>query len=80
MTDEANPKIKAALLVAARRQIELEDALEDLENVLKEVVPNEPITGEVFELNDKIDKILMELADKHNVDVPDPQDREPPRT
>ena len=80
MAEEPNPKIKAALLVAARRQIELEDALEDLENVLKEVVPNEPITGEVFELNDKIDKILMELADKHNVDVPDPQDRETPRT
>jgi hypothetical protein len=40
--------------------------------VLKEVVPNEPIPGEVFELNDKIDKILMDLADKHNVDVPEP--------
>ena len=80
MAEEPNPKIKAALLVAARRQIELEDALEDLENVLKEVVPNEPIPGEVFELNDKIDKVLMELADKHNVEVPDPQDGERPRT
>jgi hypothetical protein len=74
MAEGPIPKIKAALLVDARRQIEFEYAL----SVLKEVVPNVPIPSEVFELNNKIDKILMEPADKHNVDVPEPQDREAP--
>jgi hypothetical protein len=80
MTGEPNPKIKAALLLAARRQLELQDALGDLEDVLKEVAPNAPFPGEVFTLNDKLDNILMDLADKYKVDVPDSLDDETPRT
>ena len=79
MTGEPNPKIKAALLLAARRQLELQDALGNLEDVLKEVAPNEPIPGDVFTLNDKLDNILMDLADKYKVDVPDSLDDETPR-
>lgn len=78
MADEPNPKIKAALLAAARRQAELDDALADLEDVLKEVAPNDPLAGDVFTLNAKIDKILIDIADKYNVEIPDPQDERAP--
>ncbi len=74
MADEPNPKIKAALLVAAQRQAELQNALADLEDVLTEVVRSDPFPSDLFAMNDKIDKALMDLADKHNVDIPDPQD------
>jgi outer membrane murein-binding lipoprotein Lpp len=74
LPNEPNPKIKAALLTAARRQAELDDALADLEDVLKEVAPNNPLASDVFTLNEKIDKILIDIADKYNVDIPDPQD------
>ena len=74
MTGEPDPKIKAALLLAARRQLELQDALGDLEDVLKEVAPNDPLPGEVFTLNDKLDNILMNLAHKYKIDVPDSLD------
>jgi hypothetical protein len=75
MTDEPNPKIKDALLLAARRQAELEYALEDLEDVITEVAPNEPFPADVFTQNAEIDKALVDLAEKHNVDIPDPQRR-----
>jgi hypothetical protein len=80
MTGEPNPKIKTALLLAARRQLELQDALGHLEDVLTEVAPHEPLPGELFTLNDKLDKVLMELADKYKIDVPDSLDDETPRT
>jgi hypothetical protein len=72
LANEPNPKIKVALLTAARRQAELDDALADLEDVLKEVAPNHPLTSDVFTLNEKIDQILIALADKYNVEIPDP--------
>jgi hypothetical protein len=72
MADQPNPKIKVALLTAARRQAELDDALADLEDVLKEVAPSDPLTSNVFTLNEKIDQILIALADKYNVEIPDP--------
>jgi hypothetical protein len=72
LPDEPNPKLKIALLTAARRQAELDDALADLEDVLKEVAPNDPLASEVFTLNDKIDKILIDIADKYNVEIADP--------
>jgi hypothetical protein len=75
---EPNPKLKIALLSAARRQAELDDALADLEDVLKEVVPNDPLSSDVFALNEKIDKILIDIADKYNVEIPDPQDERAP--
>jgi hypothetical protein len=75
VTDELNLKIKSALLLAARRQAELEYALEDLEDVLTEGAPNEPFPGDVFTQNAEIDKALMDLAEKHKVDIPDPQPR-----
>jgi hypothetical protein len=74
LPDEPNPKLKIALLTAARRQAELDDALADLEDVLKEVAPNDLLAGDVFTLNEKIDKILISIADKYNVEIPDPQD------
>jgi hypothetical protein len=74
LADEPNPKLKVALLAAARRQAELDDALADLEDVLKEVAPNDLLAGDVFTLNEKIDKILISIADKYNVEIPDPQD------
>jgi hypothetical protein len=74
---EPNPKLKIALLAAARRQAELDDALADLEDVLKEVAPNDPLTGDVFALNEKIDKVIIDIADKHNVEIPDPEERTP---
>jgi len=73
MADEPNPKVKVALLAAARRQAELDDALADLEDVLNEVAPNDPLSSDVFSLNERIDQILMDLADKYKIDVPDPQ-------
>jgi len=79
MTGEPNPKVKTALLLAARRQLELQDALGHLEDVLTEVAPNEPFPGELFALNDKLDKALMDLADKYKIDVPDSLDDETPR-
>jgi len=78
LANEPNPKLKVALLNAARRQVELDDALADLEDVLKEVAPNDPLAGEVFTLNEKIDKILIDLADKYNVEIPDPQGQRAP--
>jgi hypothetical protein len=78
MPGEPNPRIKTALLLAARRQLQLQDALGDLEDVLTEVAPSEPFPGELFTLNDKLDNILMELADKYKIDVPDSQDDETP--
>jgi hypothetical protein len=78
LAPEPNPKIKVALLAAARRQAELDDALADLEAVLNEVAPNGPLTSDVFMLNEKIDKILIDIADKHNVEIPDPQDERTP--
>ena len=80
MADQPNPKIKVALLTAARRQAELHDALAELEDVLKEVASNDPLTSDVFTLNEKIDRILIDLADKYNVDIPDPnpQDKQTP--
>jgi hypothetical protein len=78
LPDEPNPKLKIALLTAARRQAELDDALADLEDVLKEVAPNDPLASEVFTLNDKIDKILIDIADKYNVEIPDPQEQRAP--
>jgi hypothetical protein len=80
MADQPNPKIKVALLTAARRQAELDDALAELEDVLKEVASNDPLTSDVFTLNEKIDRILIDLADKYNVDIPDPnpQDKQTP--
>ena len=75
---EPNPKLKVALLAAARRQTELDDALPDLEDVLKEVAPNDPLSSDVFMLNERIDKILIDLADKYNVEIPDPQDQRTP--
>jgi hypothetical protein len=75
---EPNPKLKVALLAAARLQAELDDALADLEDVLKEVAPNAPLSSDVFMLNERIDKILIDLADKHNVEIPDPQDERAP--
>ena len=80
MTGEPNPKVKTALLLAARRQLELQDALGHLEDVLTEVAPNEPFPGELFALNDKLDKALMDLADKYKIDVPDSLGDETPRT
>jgi hypothetical protein len=74
---EPNPKLKIALLAAARRQAELDDALADLEDVLKEVAPNDPLTGDVFALNEKIDKVIIDIADKYNVEIPDPEERTP---
>jgi hypothetical protein len=71
---EPNPKLKIALLAAARLQAELDDALADLEGVLKEMAPNDPLSGDVFTLNERIDRILIDLADKYNVEIPDPQD------
>jgi hypothetical protein len=71
---EPNPKLKIALLAAARLQAELDDALADLEDVLKEVAPNNPLPSDVFMLNERIDKILIDLADKYNVEIPDAQD------
>jgi hypothetical protein len=79
VADVPNPKFKAALLTAARRQAELGDALADLEDVMSEVMPNAPLSGDVFTLNDKIDEILIELADKYKVEIPDPQDEQAPR-
>jgi len=78
MPSEPNPKLKIALLTAARRQAELDDALADLEEVIKEVAPNEPLAGDVFALNERIDKILIDIADKYNVEIPDPQDNRAP--
>jgi hypothetical protein len=71
---EPNPKLKVALLAAARRQAELDDALADLEDVLKQLAPNDPLSSDVFVLNKRIDKILIGLADKYNVDIPDAHD------
>jgi hypothetical protein len=59
---EPNPKLKNALLTAARLQAELDDALADLEDVINEVAPKDPLTSEVFALNEKIDKILIHIA------------------
>jgi hypothetical protein len=74
---EPNPKLKVALLAAARRQLELIDALADLENVLKEVAPSDPLTSDVFSLSEKIDKVIIDIADKYNVEIPDPEERTP---
>jgi hypothetical protein len=41
--------------------------------VLKEIAPNNPLASNVFTLNDKIDKILIDIADKYNVEIPDPR-------
>jgi hypothetical protein len=79
MTGEPDPRIKTAVLLAARRQLELQDALGDLEDLLTEVAPKEPFPGELFTLNDKLDKVLMDLADKYKIDVPDSPDDQTPR-
>ena len=47
--------------------------------MLTEVAPNEPFPGELFNLSDKLDKVLMDLADKYKIDVPDSLDDETPR-
>jgi hypothetical protein len=78
LPNEPNPKLKIALLAAARRQAELDDALADIEDVLKEVAPNDPLTSDVFTLNEKIDKILIDIADKYNIEIPDPQNHGAP--
>jgi len=66
-------EVKAALQMALRQQAALAAALVDLEDALKEAAPNERIPGELFDLNEKIDGILVRLADRYNVEIPDTQ-------
>jgi len=46
--------------------------------VLKEVAPNDPLASDMFMLNEKIDKILIDIADKYNVEIPDQRDARSP--
>jgi hypothetical protein len=68
VSDEPIPKIKAALLVAARRQADLEYALGDLEDVLKQELAHETFPADVFTQNADIDRAQMALADKYWVE------------
>jgi biotin-(acetyl-CoA carboxylase) ligase len=79
VANEPSQAVKVALLTALRQQAALAGALADLEDVLKEAAPNEPIPNDLFVLNEKIDGILVELADQYNVDIPDSQEGETSR-
>ena len=79
MANEPSQAVKVALLTALRQQAALAGALADLEDVLREAAPNEPIPSNRFVLNEKIDGILVQLADQYNVDIPDSQEGETAR-
>ena len=80
MANEPSQAVKVALLTALRQQAALAGALADLEDVLKEAAPNQPIPSDLFVLNEKIDGILVKLADQYNVDIPDSQEGETSRS
>ena len=79
MANEPTQAIKVALLAALRQQAALARALADLEDELKEAAPKEPLPSELFRLNEKIDEILVGLADRYNVELPNLEDGEAPR-